>query len=381
MLRLHQSQSQSSIHNKLNSAQSVTQLYNQSEIQKKIQLYLEATGQRLTGKLPDGYCHGLALLWVIKMAERQEKWFYHLIKEICEFSLATLKNIISTTPPKKLFISEFEKFINHIDWAHRPENYVHSQCTQTDIDKILDLPARSYDLKMFNQFEHMRAHLKKVFLSSTFAIVSGQGARYGKMIAGHSIGCYFRDNKYWVYHGYYDKGQAKPFHTIDAMAQEIHEQMIQAFNKHGLELQMYEFFYSTHLKTQALPVPASQSLAEKKDATALPAIQQRTAVPDKKPVVKLSSVAALRLPTAAPKQQQSVIREKKGAVQTPLVGVESVPAVAEIKKVGSVSEFGLLGSVSKGNHLSKLVQNNNRPHPKIAIMQSYTGLRRTVMDA
>ena len=107
--------------------------YDQDILLRKINQYLKGQGLDLIDEV--GYCHGLALVWLQKMAERKEQWFYDTVRAIVNASDDKLKEANL----------DFEKFIAKIEYAQWPTKHTQAMfkkdCEiihQQDIDKILE---------------------------------------------------------------------------------------------------------------------------------------------------------------------------------------------------------------------------------------------------
>ena len=96
-------------------------------------------GQKLPLIDETGYCHGLALAWLKKMAERKEQWFYDIQRAM----------INATDEKLKEFNSDFEKFIAKIEYPQYSAKHTKQlfdlsieTVTQNDIDIILEARAQ-----------------------------------------------------------------------------------------------------------------------------------------------------------------------------------------------------------------------------------------------
>lgn len=226
----------------------VKQDLSQVPLIEKINLYHSAkTGKALI--VSGGLCHGLALLWMMKMAERQEEWFYDLKKKIICFPEDRLKELIKTTASQKLFQSDFDKFINHIQWAQHSRAY--TNVDQTDIEKIMDVPTKVYEKKNFSHCKQLQNHIKTILATSQFALIAGIGSHYGQTAeVGHTIAICYRNNQYYVYDSNYKEGRAKSFAALEALTTEVETRIKHAFRIVNCTFNYYEFFYSSHIKLQ-----------------------------------------------------------------------------------------------------------------------------------
>lgn len=107
--------------------------------------YLERSAEELKNDdriNKKGYCHGITLLWLYKMAEGKEVWFYNLIEKIVCCPDNHLEDIEM----------DIEKFLAFIEWAQRPYLYTHGgdNIAQRDVDKILEVRKLYSETKNFN---------------------------------------------------------------------------------------------------------------------------------------------------------------------------------------------------------------------------------------
>lgn len=127
---------------------------------------------------PGGYCHGLTLLWLYKMSEGKEKWFYDITNKIIRCKLKNLDQIEI----------DIEKFLAHIEWLQNPNKYV-KNIQQLDIDKLTDT-YRDYSISYSFTAETLKSNLNKLISSNRMTCISGPN---------HTIGVFRRNNKFYIY--------------------------------------------------------------------------------------------------------------------------------------------------------------------------------------
>lgn len=181
--------------------------YNQTEIIKKINTFLKINKRDLA--LEPGYCHGLTLLWLYKMLEKNEKWYYDLVKKIVD------------TPEEKMSDIEIdiEKFIAHVEWLQQPEKIVPS-IRQMDMDESVEIPKEMPVSSVFNP-RQLDSMLELVIQPNKMICISGPD---------HSVGLFRRENKYYIYNPNYDSGIAKEMKTIKSLRHELIECLFSDFN-------------------------------------------------------------------------------------------------------------------------------------------------------
>lgn len=187
--------------------------YNQAAIIYKINTYLRLQKRQIN--LDPGYCHGITLLWLSKMAEKKEKWYYDLVKRIVDVPINTLLD----------HEIDMEKFIAHIEWLQKPEKYV-SSIRQMDIDKTVEVPKEIPVSSVFES-KQLDVLLDLVIQSEKMVCISGPD---------HSIGVYRRGGKYHIYNPNYDTGVAKTVDTIAALRVELIKCLFTDFNHPGIKL-------------------------------------------------------------------------------------------------------------------------------------------------
>lgn len=171
---------------------------NQDEVIDKLNKYLKSRRRKL--KLPYGYCHGFTLLWLYKMSEGQEKWFYDTIKKIVAHKDKNFEDIEM----------DIEKFLNHIEWLQNSSKYIPA-IRQLDVHQLLET-RRDFSLSyIFNSLEFSNA-LNDVVLKNKMVCLSGPT---------HTIGVFKRGSKYFIFDPNFDEGEPKQFESINELQTEI----------------------------------------------------------------------------------------------------------------------------------------------------------------
>lgn len=197
--------------------------YNQGTLLRKINLYLDAVG----GSPIDagGYCHGLSLLWLKRMAKSRDEEFYDLIRMIIDTPVLELMN-------HYLVIN---KFIRSIDKKQNPENYPKKPIDkedasidkkdkpidQTDVNLILKIPTQ----KVLDQ-TCLSRQLSELFTLSRkegamFSISNGKEYLVHGKFGAHTVAIYVRDSMFNLYDANYTSGRPKVFGDADALVKEI----------------------------------------------------------------------------------------------------------------------------------------------------------------
>lgn len=151
-----------------------------------------------------GYCHGLTLLWLYKMTENQEEWFYSLVKKIIDY------------PEKQLLDIEMsiEKFLNHIEWMQNPHFY-HANWEQEKCEELLEVKKLYSTKAMFSYSKNQLKTLFNKYVKDNVMIVLAS--------AEHTIGVIQRGFSYYIYDANYRSGRAKeiPLNDFNKLFSEI----------------------------------------------------------------------------------------------------------------------------------------------------------------
>lgn len=168
--------------------------YNQAELLRQINQYLSALG-RSPLLSPKGYCHGMAVVWLQKMAEYREDWFYAVIKKIIDQpqdKLAELDHDVDVL-----------KFISQIEFAQNVNIISTRRIRQIDVDKVLETPHEYYKVDYFS-------------VKSLAKFIEQHAAERAAFVLGapdslHDVAIYCRDNQYHVFDANFDSGEAKSY--------------------------------------------------------------------------------------------------------------------------------------------------------------------------
>lgn len=180
----------------------------QAVLIKKINAYLKYINRDL--ELEGGYCHGLTLLWLYKMSEGKEQWFYETIEKI----------VLCNAGDYDTIEMDMEKFIAHIEWLQNPTTYVKG-LQQLDIDFTVEVPV---DFSLTYQFERRKMNevLDKIIPENKMICMSTQE---------HSIGVFKRGEIYYLYDSNYPWNGALIIKDIRTLKSEIIDRMFILFGK------------------------------------------------------------------------------------------------------------------------------------------------------
>lgn len=173
--------------------------YEQDQVIDVINSYLKSKERPLT--LNYGYCHGISLLWLYKMSQGEEQWFYDIIKKIIKHKDKEEFSDIEM---------DIEKFIGHIEWLQNSKEYI-KDIRQMDIDKILELPERFPLSYVFNHRQFL-ATLGDVIENNKMVCLSGPT---------HTIGLFRREDKYHIFDPNYSTGRPKILTSVRLLKAEI----------------------------------------------------------------------------------------------------------------------------------------------------------------
>ncbi len=201
--------------------------YHQTAIIFKINAYLKLKKRQLI--LDPGYCHGLTLLWLYKMSERKEQWYYDLVKRIVDAPKDSVEAIEM----------DIEKFIAHIEWLQKPEKYA-SNIRQMDIDKTIEVPKEIPVSSVF-EVSQLDAVLELVIQAEKMVCISGPE---------HSIGVYRRGATYHIYNPNYETGVAKIVSSIAELRAELIKCLFIDFNNLSKKLAVTTNVLSNEVVTE-----------------------------------------------------------------------------------------------------------------------------------
>ena len=175
----------------------------------RINQYQKLKGRELIQT--EGYCQGLALVWLQKMIEKRAEWFYRTIQDIAYFH------------PEEYDDEgiEIEKLLAMVEWAHCSCKYIPT-VTQMHLKKILEM--RNIESCDFSGTRHElyrsirpRHHPVMYFIANEM----------------HAISVFHLGGFYHIYDANYPTGKAKVLDCKKKTADEIIERL---GNKAELEM-------------------------------------------------------------------------------------------------------------------------------------------------
>jgi hypothetical protein len=172
--------------------------FNQNAVVDKLNAYLQS--KMRDNVLEYGYCHGFSLLWLYKMSEGKENWFYDLIQKIV------------TADPNNFDDIEIdiEKFLAHIEWMQNSSTYA-PEIQQLDLDSVLEFPEKT----------PLSAVLSPRQFDGIIELIAQPNQMICLSCPTHSIGLYQRGKKYYLFDPNYDDGKAHEFTDKKILTQEI----------------------------------------------------------------------------------------------------------------------------------------------------------------
>lgn len=159
----------------------------------------------------EGYCHGLTLLWLAKMADGNELDFYTIKTNIIKWS----------TDENFTFFEDVsvQKFLAQIEFAQNPEKYTYDKNTwgvgmieQKDVDKILETPKQKTKSGQITRESFVE--LICANLGNAICITSRTKIK-------HTIGIFIRDNKYFLFDPNFRSGKAIEYESLDELFNKI----------------------------------------------------------------------------------------------------------------------------------------------------------------
>lgn len=163
--------------------------YDQAELLPKINKYLELMKRPLMST--KGYCHGLTLLWLYKMSEKEEDWFYRIIKQIIDYPLNKFREI-----------EDIDKFLIFIEWAQNTSRYAVKEANciwYREVDKVLQIEKIYPRRKLTNRVRNYTPTQLSQFFRKNLAddvmitLVSKESPDM------HTVGIFIRDFQYYFY--------------------------------------------------------------------------------------------------------------------------------------------------------------------------------------
>jgi len=193
---------------------------NQNRLVEKINLYLKSKGRKNKDgsdyQIPEGYCHGLTLVWLQKMAEGKVQWFYDVNRKIIQCDDDKLEDMEL----------DIEKFLSMIEWAQKSYLYTNNTISYNNVDLILETePQQSFDksyttdqLKDMLTYKRGKGHM--ICISNCEA---------NKKI--HSVGIFTDGNHYHFYDPNYHSGQAMCFRSSRELTTEVMQRLYTNLNR------------------------------------------------------------------------------------------------------------------------------------------------------
>lgn len=217
----------------------VVKSYRQGVLLGKINQFL-AVMKRKPLLSVGGHCHGLAVLWMQKMAEYREDWFYGVIKKIVDCpadKLAELDNDVDVL-----------KFIAKIEYAQNCDEITMHRIRQIDIDKVLELKHEHYRYDYFS--------VKS--LAKYIQTLSGECPAFmlGATESKHDVAIYCRDNQYYLFDANFDSGEAVKFNIA---TEATHEMSKCLFNDFEIPCAQWMTLRVVAVSPVTMPPPANHS--------------------------------------------------------------------------------------------------------------------------
>jgi hypothetical protein len=192
--------------------------FSQDKLIDKINVYLTQQGRRL---MSHGYCHGLTLLWLKRMAAGREQEFY-----------TTIKNMIAC-PNEQLadMAHVIEKMRRSIDKKQQPRRYyryARYQIDQFNIDAIL-----KSERQLSLDGEYTQSSLETMLNTfcwndDMFCISSCYDQKDSE--DNHTIGIYKRNQVFYLYDANNQSGVAGFYYSTEVVANEIFRLLYNNFN-------------------------------------------------------------------------------------------------------------------------------------------------------
>lgn len=187
----------------------------QTPLLKKINTYFKKMGRKNKNgsnyqTTPGGYCHGLTLLFLEKMAEGRVQWFYDTKRKIIECKESQLE----------VMEIEIEKLLAMIEWAQNSSKYTQKKISYCNVDLILETQTQqvcdgSYTFKQLTKFLTYKQGKGNMICITSYT---------GKD-KDHSIGIFTDGVCYHLFDANYKSGQATSFRSSKELAKEILNQL------------------------------------------------------------------------------------------------------------------------------------------------------------
>jgi hypothetical protein len=177
-----------------------------------------------------------------------ESLFYKLVKEIAgcpDESLLGLHETITT-------------FLDYINLGQYPEKH---NLSCNDVDKIIGVQRMGHKIDKNLSESELQSEVYKVSEENNMAAISGwheaektnPDTKVKETVSiGHSIGLFFRDNKYCVYDSNYKSGKHKTFSFANQAAAEVRYRLFNAIGATPEDKNRYVINYVTRHLGQAV---------------------------------------------------------------------------------------------------------------------------------
>jgi len=173
--------------------------FNQKIIIKKLNQYL--ISRKRSVLLQQGYCHGIALLWLHQISTGNEYWFYHLTQQIADCENDDDFNFIEW---------DIELFISYIEWLQHSCFYF-KEVNQLDIEKLIEIHE---EMKLSFLFHHTEIEFILSFIVIKNKLISISSHN-------HTIALYNKDDNIYMFDANYDKLIPKIINNITLLKLEI----------------------------------------------------------------------------------------------------------------------------------------------------------------
>ena len=164
----------------------------------------------------NGYCHGLTLLFLEKMAEGNVQWFYKTNRKIIESKDSQLEEIEL----------DIEKFLAMMEWAQNSQKYTNGTIRYSNIDAILDTqPQQSFD-KLYTSAQLQYFFTYKQGKGNMICITNCYGDK-----KEHTVGIFTDGIQYHLYDSNYKHGQAVSYTSSKELTKEVLNRLYSNFDE------------------------------------------------------------------------------------------------------------------------------------------------------
>lgn len=159
---------------------------------------IDQLNQYLHGKQRDfllkgGYCHGLTLLWLHVVSQKNESWFYQTVESVlsCKSDFSKIEN-------------DVEKFIAYIEWLQHSSQYEYS-VNQLDVSELTGLNLDG-SLSFLMRPEDIDLLIKCAVQENKYICLSSHD---------HSVGVVWRDGVVYLFDVNFSDLKPKAFRDND----------------------------------------------------------------------------------------------------------------------------------------------------------------------